>query len=195
MAVGDLYRLSVLYSNPNSGCNAANVLCYRQDDVLVFDEPGPDLVAAFKASAEAGIQSVVSTDWQIVTYRVRGLTDPTYGYDLEQSGVSGSQSGEPLPPQVAQLISWKTGRVGRHFNGRSYLPSTTEANQTRGNLIPLQLTGLQDLAEDMVVIGDGVTTANWQLGIYSTVEGFTPITHGIIRPSLKTMRNRASTTG
>lgn len=195
MAIGDLFRLSVLYNNPNSGCKAANVLCYRQEFALILDEPGPDLVAAFKAAVEESIQGVVSTDWQIATYRVRGLTDPTYGYDLEQSGIGGGQSGEPLPPQVAQLISWKTGKVGRHYNGRTYLPSTTEANQTRGNLIPLQITGLQDLAEDMVYIGDGITTANWQLGIYSTAEGFTPITHGIIRPSLKTMRNRASTTG
>lgn len=196
MAIGDVFRFSMLYSNPTSGCRAANVVNVKQFDNLIFDTPGEDLVQAFLAGPWLDISACISSVWVLEKLLVRGVTDETYGFDYEPVGETGAQAGQSIAPQLAQVISWKTGLIGDSFNGRTFFPSTVEDFTNAGNIAPAQLENLQAVAENFLQFGDGVTTTLWTLGVYSKkLDVFTPATNGVVRRSLKTMRHRASTTG
>jgi hypothetical protein len=43
---------------------------------------------------------------------------------------SGTASGDPLPNNTAEVISWKTSYIGRRYRGRSFYPATVETSTT-----------------------------------------------------------------
>jgi hypothetical protein len=60
------------------------------------------------------------------TIRVRDVHDDTLGVDRSISG-AGALSSEGMPKQIAALILWRTGFIGRSNQGRLYLPAISEA--------------------------------------------------------------------
>jgi len=48
---------------------------------------------------------------------------------------AGSSAAAPLPPQNAICLSWHTGRAGRSYRGRTYLPGIGEDKVDGGGII------------------------------------------------------------
>ena len=203
MAINDIFRFSIIGTGEQEQ-ELVNVLHYQQGGVLVLDEPGPDLVQAFQLAAEAAFSACFGSACAIRQYQVRGVTDPTYGFDLVLTEpVAGGLGGEMWPPQDASLIKWSTGLIGKSFRGRSYVWPATEGHQNSGRISSGLRTNLIAYAEEAVFIGDGLATATWQMGVLSTVHNgvpraepvFTPVVEGIVRDFVFTQRRRHALRG
>ena len=203
MAIGDIFKFSVV----GTGEQEQELVCvfhYRQEEALILDTPGEDLCDAWQLAAEAAFSACFGSGCAIRQYQVRGITDPTYGFDrVLVSPVPGGLGGEGWPPQDTSLIKWSTGLIGRSFRGRSYVWPATEGHQNSGRISSGLRTNLVTFAAEAVLIGDGLATSTWQLGVLSTVHNgvarveplFTPVVEGIVRDFVYTQRRRHSQVG
>lgn len=203
MAIDDIFRFSIVGTGEQEQ-ELVNVLHYKQLDALILDSPGEDLVQAFQTDAEALFSACFGSGCAIRQYEVRGVTDPTYGFDLVLSSpVAGGLGGESWPPQDTSLIKWSTGLIGRSFRGRSYVWPATEGHQNSGRISSGLRTNLVAYADAAVLIGDGIATSRWVMGVLSTVHNgvpraeplFTPVVEGIVRDFVYTQRRRHSQVG
>lgn len=81
----------------------------------------------------------------------------------------GSNSGNPLPLENSMVVSWTTGRIGRHGRGRIYWPTqpTSDIDATglfsatpQGDLADTWQTALQDFA-----VTSGIISSVWCLPV------------------------------
>lgn len=196
MAVGDIYKLSAIWQTSGNAV-AINSWHFQQEDALVLDTPGEDLVEAFQTEVQASYRQMVSNVYSLVRYEVRGRTDPTYGFDFDVSGVVGAITGEALPFQTAPLISWRTALIGRANRGRTYLPPTGESQASSGVLIAGFLAGMDAFIQDMLDMNTTtIEHAAWELGIYGGVTPtFKPVVSGLSRTLIATQRRRVPGVG
>lgn len=75
---------------------------------------------------------------------------------------------EGLPTFNAQLLAIRTGKGGRSFRGRMFVPPPPESGQSQSKLTPGQLILLTAFAACLIAkfIADKPATA-WRLGVYS----------------------------
>lgn len=108
----------------------------------------------------------------------------------------GSVAGDALPPQVAAVISLRSGLAGRRRRGRSYIPFGSENESTTEGFIGptglAALVGISDFLIDTIAITvgpDGVTLAPivWSRSLLTS----TLITNYRIRGSFGTQRRRS----
>lgn len=198
MAIGDIFRFSVVGTGADEQ-ELVNVYHYRQEQALVFDTPGEDLVQAWQLAAETAYSGCFGSDCAIRQYQVRGVTDPTYGFDLVLvEPVGGGLGGEMWPPQDTSLIKWSTGLIGKSFRGRTYAWPATEGHQENGRISSGLRANLIAFADTAVLIGENPDTATWQMGVLSTYHNkvkrteplFTPVINGIVRDFVFTQRRR-----
>lgn len=78
-------------------------------------------------SSQLQLREIVSTDWSSNS----GLQE-TY---VPPGTVVGGQGGAMLPNQIAVVASLRTGRRGRSFRGRTYIPGATEAELSDSNTL------------------------------------------------------------
>lgn len=118
-------------------------------------------------------------------------------------GVTGTGGGTSLPPINASLLmSKRTARVGRKFQGRMYLPNTwcgEAAVDAMGNITGAALTEWQGLVD---VFAHGITTPSVLPGFLSGTVPYavilhtdpavlpTAITSFVARPQMATQRRR-----
>jgi len=114
--------------------------------------------------------------------------------------VAGRDSANPLPLQVAALISWGTSHRGRSYRGRTYIPGFTETFANGAHVITDALDSLGDF-RDLIVAPGGHT-----FGVISRYEPnpspppssvlrdpgmINEITDGTVHSLWKTQRRRA----
>jgi hypothetical protein len=202
--IGDIFRLAAVGEGAQ-GQQLVNVWHYRQETLTIFDEPGEDLAEAWNADLLTLYLATFSGGAAINTLQVRGVSDPTYGYDFDVAGhpVGTSGSGEELPPQNAAVVTWKTGLIGRSFRGRTYFWPMAEANQQRGSISAGYSAALQAFGDAARVIGDSIDTARWRMVIHSTVHNGvvrpepvdTPVIQAVVRPLVCIQRRRKAGAG
>ena len=199
MAVGDIFKLAVIWKTVDERSSFVNTFHYRQETDLIFDEPGEDLVQAFKAEAQAPYRNLVTSVALITQYSVYGITNPLYVYEESPTPVAGTVSGEALPLQDAAVITWRTGLAGRSRRGRTYLPPTGESNQNGGVLIGSYLALMDTFANVAKVLNESelnLQVAKWQMGVWSaTYQYFHPVTTHIARQTICTQRRRRAGVG
>jgi hypothetical protein len=201
MAVGDLAEVNVIYLKSDDLTVQENVFGFK---ALTSGATRSGLATAFKTalvkSTSGGLLNVanglISSD-RLTVSDVKPGTGAEV--ELDYAAVVGATAGEALPPQCAQVISWRTSLAGRSFRGRSYLPAPTENVQNAGILNSTQQTALAAIVTQMLaVFGPSGSDGNWQFCVISRVSAGAPrvppigteVTVGVVRTSLQTQRRR-----
>lgn len=190
MAVGDIFKLAVV-GRFGTGQQFVNTFHFRQI-LSGGTNPAQDLAQGFEQQAMAEYLDLISNAYVVDTIEVRQKTGtPLFAYD-EPSGASGVITGDPLPPQVSPLISWRTAEVGRRNRGRSYIPAPAEVNQNAGVLTAGYLALVQSFADEMLTINEPILgNPEFELVIFHDIDDTaTTVTEGIPRPTLMTQRRR-----
>lgn len=169
MAAGDIYKATIIWDVGGVAAPNENVLHYFQDILQVQDTAADDLATAIYEDVLPAMAECLSDAISSATIQVRGVTTPTEGGDFTfDPAVTGALTGQTYALQCAQLISWSTGLIGRHFKGRNYLPAPTEdAVGGAGVLSPTQLENLNGAAEAMILIAPTGTHGKWNLVVHS----------------------------
>lgn len=192
MAIGDTYRLSVRAVHGTTGEEYINVHHFRQENALVLDEAGEDLVGAWDDQVKPLLLPLMSNAILIADCEVRQIGDPSYIYEQAIADAIGSSSTDMLPPFVSPLVSWRTGLAGRSRRGRTYMFPTVEAHQVGGLLAPTYTGPWSDWADQMLQIGGGLEFAVWKLVIRSDVLNQSiPVTSYLLRLALARQSRRA----
>lgn len=120
-------------------------------------------------------------------------TPPTIYAATTLASTSGT-GGNPLPPQLASVISWKTSSAGRSYRGRTYLGNLGQsAMSTSGGVIGTALTAFNNAAAALLTNIAGVPVSGGlpALGIWSPTLGkLTTVLTGSSDTTFDTMRSR-----
>lgn len=200
MAVGDVVRLEVLFERTDATFYGMVVLNYRQETPIIQSDPALDLVNAFITEAQDSIVNPMHLGIRVRGYRARGVTDPTIGRDQVLAvPVPGEQGGEAYDWAMGLKMIWRTGLIGRSFQGRSTFPTTSETVVTSGGLLDVTFRGGAQVAYSACInLPAAATHAEWQLGVLSRFSDgverpsplFTAITTGELSPRLGILRQR-----
>lgn len=170
MAVNDFYRLNCIWRQTGTENYAVNGFTYRATEPTIFDTQEQDLVEAFKLDVETLYNDIVHEDFQLVRYQVVPKPGGTVAYEVG-AAVSGQQTGERLPSQIAGLISWRTGVPGRSGRGRTYLPPINEGSQSDGYMSTTYFDAVTAFATAAKEIGNHISTAVYELAVWSEKQG------------------------
>lgn len=174
MAVGDIYRLTIVTKSDLSPFVAVNQPHFFQSAVQEIAPTGADLIASFVDLAQEAYLNCVTEALRIVQYRVSKAPDfaTEYTLDLGIGGPTGNQTGDRLVPRCASILSLRTSVLTRRGRGRLYLPPAGEASNTGGIPTATHLTALQELGDALLSMDVSVSAGNytrWQLAVWSTL--------------------------
>ena len=171
MAEGDTYRLRIVLRRSAVHPACINNLYYRQEDPLILDTAGQDLVDAFQNDCETAYCDVFTSFIAIVQYQVAMAPLFLTEYIRDLPGTPGNMSGDPLPPRTSLCLSWRTADVSRRGRGRIYLPPASESANSAGAPLSGYMTSIDDLGSTLgPTIGDGITTSLWRQMIWSDAD-------------------------
>lgn len=192
MPSGHLYYLSILVNNAANANLCVNKLAFRQETADSASSPGVDLVLAFQEDLEALYVECFSLRYWVRGYQVRGITDPTYGFDVTGLAVQGIRTGEQLPPQVSAVLTLRTGLIGRSYRGRIYLPPANEGASIAGVWGPGYQGFCQDFGNTLALgVTNSVTGWGATCGVYSRLrDEFNPIQTVNVQATPGTQRRR-----
>jgi hypothetical protein len=171
-------------------------------NVFYIDGPliGPTEVdataAAIRTAYNDHLKAALSNKWSLYGYYWRNVTvAQSQGVEVLFTAVVGSNAaGELLPPQVAGLVSFRTGTPPPN-QSRKYIAGMCEDHQGGGTIVTGMLTNLQNWGDAIVNIGTlagddqrlGAARINPTTGL---AEAFNPYSVAQARPILATMRSR-----
>lgn len=193
MAAGDIYKVAVVSAGSFAGQTGVFTMHYKQDTLFLTDNAAQALAESMEQKLTAELPAVMSVAGLANTIQVRGITQPTHGFDLSIA-IAGGVPGEMLPPQDTAVVRWHTGLVGRSFRGRVFLPFSSEGVQTSGVWSTAYLTSLQNFGDAMLTLFDTVTgLVPWfSLQVFSkTLNIATPVISASVNSIVKTQRRRS----
>jgi len=196
MAIGDVFK-AVFVGQAQFGQELVNTFHYEQLTPLLLADPMDELAAALQLDMIPKHADCRSVATQLDKIEVRGVTDPTIGRDFPLvTPVSGTQSGDALPPQSAVVMTWTTPFLGRRFRGRTYMWPGSEGAQASGVINSGYVTAMSDWGTSALQIGDGLTTAVFRLVVRSDTYNLnTPATGFVVRTNIATQRRRRAGVG
>jgi hypothetical protein len=171
MSAGDIYKLTAVFLNNGTGENQTTGIHFTQQAGLPLDmgisDTGPVMKDWWSVGlgGAAALKTFCSPDMSLVRIEQR-MVQPLSAVVLQYVvglPIVGTASGDDLPPGSSVVASLRTGRVGKSYRGRMYLPTFTEAfcnadgNLTSGDALSLA-DGVVTLirAINAIVIGDPV---------------------------------------
>lgn len=172
MGMGDIYRLAVV-GRSGGGVQLVNVLHYRAITGTILETQSQDLAQAWFDSVLPAFLDTFQSSGPVDKITVRGVTDIEEGFDLNLTPPlpTGTRTGDAMPPQVAAIVTWTTGKIGRRFRGRSYLWPCSEADQNAGAISAGYKSSIGAYAEAAMEFGDGLTTSLYEMVVHSNAEG------------------------
>lgn len=188
-------KLHVRCRNNALNVTAENGLAFSLSSTLVFDTIGEDLVQAWIGEVETLYLSIMHSDWFIDSYAVTNLPAGEVLYELGRgSTFAGDLGGDALAPQLAGLISWRTGTTGRTGRGRTYLPPTSETQSQANGLVSGAHVGfIGDVADAIIGMAStlSITYAQYDLAIASLKDNeMHYVTSYVVRNKWATQRGR-----
>jgi len=182
MAAGDFYNLIIEYTF-NETDIYRNVLAYKTIIGPITGTEQEALVDDWYAQCQSTFAAILPSSWAVVGVRSRGITDPLVGFD-STTRFNGTRSGQALPPYTTGIINFRTGLVGRRFQGRNQLPAPVETDQENGILSSGYIEDATDYGLSLEVLMDAGTglIEHFQHVVYSKeeVDG-TPVTAYLVR--------------
>lgn len=190
MAVGSIYRVTM---SGVIGTDDMQVVHHFRTSSGggTGSQEAESLAKAFWADTGPEWLAMLSVLYTAVQVKVRGVTDPTAGYDYAVSG-TGVAAGEVLPTQIAALVNWRTAKFGRSFMGKTYIPAVAESAVSSGSIVGGQVTLINTWAAVMELLaGTDPVTASFEHGIYSELlSEFNPRTSFFVSQFAATQRRR-----
>ena len=199
MAIGDFYRAVLEYRRSDGSFLGETVHVYRQETAHVEPTPSLDLANAILDEALTDVMNPLPTVVSVAIIRVRGITEPSEGADLSFVAVAGTQTGEVYDWAMGLRMVWRTGLIGRSFQGRTTFPPTTEANVVSGGTLNTGFQGnAQILLSSLINLPSSASHGEWQMVIMSTRTGgaerpspiFTTVTAGELQTRQGILRQR-----
>jgi hypothetical protein len=111
--------------------------------------------------------------------------------DMTGSIAQPGGTNEPLPNQIAIVISWRTAFSGRSYRGRTYVgPCAVAARGPNAVIATAQRDAILAAAQ---ALRTGLSTDQYSLVVYSRkLFGASPITSALVGPYFDTQRRRRS---
>jgi len=154
MAVNDVYRVSIEFQGPGGAGQFFITPHYEVQASLGSAEAEAEAVCIateanwFTDALGAQMQQFMSSSVSAIACHARNLMQPTIGYDyIFPAPVGGGVAGDMLPPQDAMVVTLQTGKVGRSYRGRLYLPGLPETSQVGGLFVTGLTADVQDAIE------------------------------------------------
>lgn len=129
--IADVLRVAVEGQAAN-GHQWANVMHFRKSGILTFAAAiaslDPLLASHYSTNVASGNswhQLATTTD-KVTQIRYTPL-DGTSATVVNTHAITGVNTGDPLPAEVALVVTLRTGRRGRSFRGRVYVGPINEA--------------------------------------------------------------------
>jgi len=170
MAVGDVYRLTVILKGPTVDKAVVNTFCFEQGDSLIFDTPGEDLVECWKAFAETPYLEQFTNRLTVFNYKVGKAPDFPTEYQTDEVGLEGNLTGDPMPIRTSAVLAFRTDELSRRGRGRVFLPPANEAaNGSDGHPTSGYIDNMKVLGDALLAMGGDTvtTTAHWYLSVWS----------------------------
>lgn len=108
---------------------AENSFGFHVTTAPAVGENWEDLVPNFISYVQTAYLGLINNQWFIEQYKIVDMFSGTVvgeiGGNINYVGLG---SGDAMPPQIAGIVSWRSGRTGRRGKGRTYLPPTSEGN-------------------------------------------------------------------
>ena len=102
----------------------ANVFCVNTDGTASPSQVATQVAAAYAANLLPVMRSDITLHDTLVI-PLDGTT-PTQRFTTASAGSTGGHgTGNALPNELCQVITWRTSHRGRSFRGRSYLPGAS----------------------------------------------------------------------
>lgn len=129
---------------------------FYMEDPLAGPAEAEAAIAAIVAAYDTHLKSQMHNDWRLYGATWRNVSVAGYGgVDVEFADVVGTNTlSEMLPPQVAGLVSFKTG-TQRPNKGRKYLTGFGENAQAAGRFIPTVVSAMQAWGNAIIAYGGG----------------------------------------
>lgn len=155
--------------------------------------------AAVKSGlTSSGHAALLNTSIALVSVGLRDIRSANTAEFIDSGGVvSGANAADPLPLQIANVVTLRTAFAGRSFRGRVYLCGYTEANNTPGGVLSSVTAGVAFIT----AIKAALVASSLDLGVLSRPApqlpvpraGFiTPVTSIVSRDAVwDTQRRRA----
>jgi hypothetical protein len=193
MAVNDVLRMICVWRKTIDSPTAINRFHYRQENALVLDTPEDDLWDAFLTKVVPLYRGLVTN--QLTLSRVTFGYAPTFETikELDSLTLSGTATGDPLPPRTSGVITLKTALPTRRGRGRWYMPPGVEAGSAGSVMTATHLTASENFTEAALdtMLAGGVTHANWQLCMWSEADQVArPVTSTVVRTLWGSQRDR-----
>jgi len=119
----------------------------------------------------------------------RTLENPPVGSEDPQN-VAGNAGGTPHAHQLAALLVWKTGLLGRRYTGRTFLPPTQQSALANSSWVSGALTTAGTIGTQLVNF-ETDTAGDWQPVVWSeTYNTSQPITAYRLIRDARTMTRR-----
>lgn len=181
----DFYRCAINYLQGNQPMT--NVFHVNRESTTAATVI-TDLASRFAST----LGDIISTDvnWGLCTAKEMTSVgiEAVYDMSVETSG-HGGEASNPVPPGVAQVITWLTAAGGRSHRGRTYLGGVGLAF-VAGDSASWDTTNTsrQDKVDEFLV---GSTSDDNVLQVYSELhDSFEPIISGVIRNPFGSQRRR-----
>jgi hypothetical protein len=164
------------------------------------------LASLVSLQASSGLQAQLAGQGGIEGVTVRDLRDVDFAELISTlPGSPGTAAGEPMPQQIASVISLKTAKAGKHNRGRMYIPGWSEdANDVGAVMTAAAQAALQAFADGLqgAYLSGLVTLGVAQRPLYDldtcviTTPGVTnAVTQAVVRNGFwDTQRRRAGRT-
>jgi len=166
----------------------------RLSNTLYVKQDGPinpsDLTDLATTAANLWAQQIMprlSGDTRFVLVSAKDLSAQNglvFDYTGPPLPVTGGASGQPLPSNIAAVLSLRTGRAGRSFRGRIYLGGFSEL-QSDGNFLFGNI--LEQLRQGLIQVIDGLNTGSRRVVVVSRFSEKQPRTVGITTPVLSVL--------
>lgn len=107
------------------------------------------IVDGLRAAWATNLQSVMHQNWSLYAFDVRKVDvagQPTVQYSMTSGVLLGGAAGDPLPAQIALLVSF-TALTSKPNKARTYLAGLTETSLGSGLWTSGAITGAQNWAD------------------------------------------------
>ena len=140
-----------------------------------------------KMADEVTVRGITVTD-----LRTEGA--PEFFTDAHSFPQVGTATGQPLPPQVAALLSWQTALRGRSYRGRTYLVGFAE-NFSDGRSVDSAIVASMESARDAILaFGTWGVISRFHDGVQRPTGVINTFTGGTAHSRWRTQRRRAHPT-
>lgn len=198
MSVNDVYKATVSFTAPEADGEMNFNIHYRTSTVntpIGELEEAQDIAAQLTNAISLNYLLFVPTPVIFNGVTVVGVTNPTIVASTS-SGQAGAGGANPLSYRSAPVAKLLSGLRGRSFNGRIYLMTVDESQQTGGVMLQTFIDSVRGAVETFLTLTGLVNLNEYKATIYSeTLTGEGPIVDNlvqsvVINPRVGTQRSR-----